>query len=167
MMFFKATYDEINFFSRPAWNLRALNWLNACFFQIYEKTRQRCCQIFGEEHHMMCTLCFNTGIVYEDAKDTANAYKYFRMALGIGSKVFGPKHRMTQVYRDTLKEKKYVALAKKHGDTMDWLRLGNSASVVSRVLCVLVVVDFSHAFICLKMSFLCVNFSITSVIILA
>lgn len=87
--------------------------------EIYEKTRQRCCQIFGEEHHMMCTLCFNTGIVYEDAKDTANAYKYFRMALSIGSKVFGPKHRMTQMYRDTLKEKKYAALAKKHGDTMD------------------------------------------------
>lgn len=67
----------------------------------------------------MCRLCFNTGIVYEDANDTDNAYKYFRKAYDVGMRVYGPKHAMTQTYREALKEKKYAAVGKKRGHTID------------------------------------------------
>lgn len=67
----------------------------------------------------MCRLCYNTGIVYEDAKETEQAYKYFRKAFDVGLKVFGPKHPMTNTYREALKEKKYASIAKRLGHKVE------------------------------------------------
>ena len=67
----------------------------------------------------MCRLCFNTAIAYEDAKETEEAYKFFREAYDIAMRVFGPEHAMTEKYRQTLKEGKYERIGKKLGHKFD------------------------------------------------
>lgn len=68
----------------------------------------------------MCRLAFNTGIVYEDAKEFDAAYPYFRQAYEVAMQVFGPEHYFTEKYKSTLEEKNYARIAKKKGHTLNW-----------------------------------------------
>jgi hypothetical protein len=96
-----------------------VNFIIVNQFQIYDETRERCRRIFGDVHHLMCRLAFNTGIVYEDAKDLEAAYPYFRQAYEVAMQVFGPEHYFTEKYKKTLAEKNYTRIAKKKGHTLN------------------------------------------------
>ena len=92
--------------------------MSLSLFQLYKEAEELCRQAYGEYHHLMARIKFNTGVCYEDAEQFDIAYDYFKLHLAVALEVYGKDHMRTKRTLKILSEPWYADIARQKEDVI-------------------------------------------------